>query len=142
MSIESPVSSWTRWPMNPPKPTHVAVELCSGMGGIGIGLAAAGYKVIRAYDSWPGAVAIYNHNAPEPVAAAFDIVADKGGAAIKKERRRLGDVDLLAAGPPCKGFSQIRNGRHDRPNRHNRVLLVIPEYLALFRPRLVLIENV
>ena len=34
------------------------------MGGIGLGLAAAGYRVVKAYDSWPDATAIYNHNAP------------------------------------------------------------------------------
>lgn len=130
------------WPAVPPEPNHTAVEMCCGMGGIGIGLAAAGYQVVRAYDSWSDAVAIYNHNAPEPVAGCCDILSSEGRATIKKERRRLGDVDLLAAGPPCKGFSQIRNGRHNRPNPHNQVLLAMPDYVAIFRPRLVLIENV
>jgi len=130
------------WPTVFPEPRHSAVELCCGMGGIGIGLAAAGYRVVKAYDSWPDAVAIYNHNAPEPVASSCDILSSAGKVAIRKERGRLGDVDLLAAGPPCKGFSQIRNGYHSRPNPHNQVLLAMPEYVAIFRPRLVLIENV
>ena len=130
------------WPAVPPELQHTAVELCCGMGGIGIGLAAAGYRVVKAYDSWPDAVAIYNHNAPESVASVCDILSSEGRAAIIKERRRLGDVDLLAAGPPCKGFSQIRNGHHDWPNPHNQVLSAMPEYVAIFRPRLVLIENV
>ena len=130
------------WPSVFPEPQHTAVELCCGMGGIGIGLAAAGYQVIKGYDSWPDATAIYNHNAPEPVASLCDILSNDGLATIKKDRQGLGDVDLLAVGPPCKGFSQIRNGYHDLENRHNRVLLAIPEYVAIFRPRLVLIENV
>jgi DNA (cytosine-5)-methyltransferase 1 len=112
------------------------------MGGIGIGLAAAGYRVVKAYDSWPDAVAIYNHNAPEPVASSCDILSSEDRATIRKESRSLADVDLLAAGPPCKGFSQIRNGHHNGPNPHNDVLLAMPEYVAIFRPRLVLIENV
>lgn len=112
------------------------------MGGIGLGLAASGYRVIKAYDSWSDAVAVYNHNAPEPVASTCNILSNDGRAMIKRERRSLGDVEILAAGPPCKGFSQIRNGHHTRPNLHNRVLLAIPEYVAVFRPRLVLIENV
>ena len=134
--------SITAWPAVPPELQHTAVELCCGMGGVGIGLAAAGYRVVKAYDFWPDAVAIYNHNAPESVASACDILSRKGRAMIKKERRRLGDVDLLAAGPPCKGFSQIRNGHHDGPNPHNQVLSALPDYVAIFRPRLVLIENV
>lgn len=130
------------WQTLSQEPRQTAVELCCGMGGIGIGLAVAGYRVIKAYDSWLDAVAIYNHNAPEPVASACDILSNEGRATIKKERQRLGDVDLLAAGPPCKGFSQIRNGHHNRQNPHNKVLYSIPEYVAIFHPRLVLIENV
>ena len=129
-------------PTLPQQLQHTAVELCCGMGGIGIGLAAAGYRVVKAYDSWADAIAIYNHNAPQPVASTCDILSDDGRAAIKKERQQLGDVDLLAAGPPCKGFSQLRNGHHNRRNPHNKVLLAIPEYVAIFHPRLVLIENV
>ena len=112
------------------------------MGGIGIGLAAAGYRVVKAYDSWPAAVAIYNHNAVESLASTRNILSHEDRTTIKEERRRLGEVDLLAAGAPCKGFSQIRNGHHDRPNHHNQVLLALPEYVGIFRPRLVLIENV
>ena len=132
----------TAWPTMAPELRYTAVELCCGMGGIGIGLAAAGFRVVKAYDSWLDAVAIYNHNAPEPVAKTCNILSDDGRATIKKERWRLGDVDLVAAGPPCKGFSQILNGRHDKPNPHNNVLSAMPEYVAIFRPRLVLIENV
>ena len=119
-----------------------AVELCCGMGGIGIGLASAGYDVLKAYDSWAPAVAVYNHNAPNRVATVCDILSVEGRANIKKDRRRLGGIDLLASGPPCKGFSQIRNGHLDRPNPHNRVLLAMPDYVSIIRPRLVLIENV
>lgn len=125
-----------------PPAQRIAVEFCCGMGGIGIGLAAAGYKVVKAYDSWRAAVAVYNHNAPEPVAATCDILTRDGWNQIRSDRRQIGDIDLLAAGPPCKGFSQIRNGCHDQPNPHNEVLLAIPQYAGLFRPRLVLVENV
>ncbi len=90
----------------------VAVELCCGMGAIGLGLRSLGFRVAHAYDSWDAAVAIYNHNASEPVAVECDLLADEGLRRVKKDCRGLGGVDLLAAGPPCKGFSQIRNGRH------------------------------
>ncbi len=130
------------WPTVAPEPRYTAVELCCGMGGIGIGLAATGYRVVKAYDSWRDAVAIYNHNAPEAVASVCDLVSKEGQATVTRERRLLGAVDLLAAGPPCKGFSRIRNGHHSDSNPHNKVLLAMPEYVAIFRPRLVLIENV
>ena len=130
------------WPVVLPEPQYTAVELCSGMGGIRLGVEAAGYRVMKAYDSWADATAIYNHNAREPIAVSCDILSETGLTTIKNDRRCLGEIDLLAAGPPCKGFSQIRNGHHGQPNRHNGVLLAIPEYVAILRPRLVLIENV
>lgn len=35
----------------------IAVELCAGLGGIGIGLRALGFHIAKAYDSWQEAVA-------------------------------------------------------------------------------------
>ena len=49
-----------------PEPPACCGRVVLWYGGIGIGLAAAGYRVIKAYDSWPDATAIYNHNAPGP----------------------------------------------------------------------------
>ena len=120
----------------------VAVELCSGMGGIGIGLRALGFQIAKAYDSWTEAVAIYNRNSSGEIAATCNLLSEKGQELVRADRHRLGQVDLLAAGPPCKGFSQLRNGRHDGRNGHNRVLAAMPDYVALLKPRLFLIENV
>jgi DNA (cytosine-5)-methyltransferase 1 len=124
------------------QPKGVAVELCAGLGGIGVGLGALGFSVAKAYDSWEDAVAVYNHNVPGDVAAVTNLLGEKGRQLIRADRRRIGEVELLAAGPPCKGFSQLRNGYHDGRNGHNRVLAVIPDYVALLRPRWVVIENV
>jgi DNA (cytosine-5)-methyltransferase 1 len=120
----------------------LAVELCAGLGGIGIGLRALGFNVAKAYDSWDRAVAIYNHNFPGEIAVVANLLSGNGQQIVKADRRRLGEIELLAAGPPCKGFSQLRNGRHDGRNGHNRVLAAMPDYIALVRPRLFVIENV
>lgn len=120
----------------------VAVELCAGLGGIGIGLRELGFTVAKAYDSWEDAVSSYNHNCSGEVAATCNILSAKGRQLVEADRRRIGDVDLLAAGPPCKGFSQLRNGHHDGRNGHNRILASMPDYVAILRPRMFLIENV
>lgn len=120
----------------------VAVELCAGLGGIGIGLRALGFDVVRAYDSWGEAIDVYNHNFSSHVALKCNLLSEEGRRRVISDRRTLGDIDLLAAGPPCKGFSQLRNGHHDGRNGHNRVLAALPEYIRLLKPRLFLIENV
>lgn len=120
----------------------VAVELCSGLGGIGIGLRALGFGVAKSYDSWADAVAVYNHNFRADAASTCNLLSEQGRRLVGADRRRIGEIELLAAGPPCKGFSQLRNGNHDGRNGHNRVLACMPEYVALLRPRMFLIENV
>ena len=134
-------STWTP-ETNDRAPT--VVELCCGMGGIGLGLRSLGFQVAHAYDSWGDAVAIYNHNTPNPVAESCDLLARGSLQRIQAQCRKLGGIDLLAAGPPCKGFSQIRNGHHHiaTVNQHNRVLASMPDYVGALRPRMLLIENV
>jgi len=112
------------------------------MGGIGIGLRALGFHIAKSYDSWNEAVAVYNHNFPGEIAARCNLLSREGRDLVEADHRRIGDIDLLAAGPPCKGFSRLRNGNHDGRNGHNRVLASMPDYVALLRPRLFLIENV
>jgi DNA (cytosine-5)-methyltransferase 1 len=120
----------------------VAVELCAGLGGISIGLETLGFRVERAYDSWGEAVAIYNHNFGSEVAVQCNLLTEAGRKLVKADCKRMGDIELLATGPPCKGFSQLRNGRHDGRNGHNRVLAALPDYVEVLRPRIFLIENV
>lgn len=98
----------------------LAVELYAGLGGIGIGLRALGFHIAKAYDSWEQAVAIYNHNSAGDVAVTANLLSEKGRRLVEADRLRMGDIELLAAGPPCKGFSQLRNGHHDGRNGHNR----------------------
>jgi len=120
----------------------LAVELCCGFGGIGIGLRSLGFTVAKAYDAWDEAVEVYNHNAPSRVAAKCNILSGSGRELIAADCKALGDIELFAAGPPCKGFSRLQNGFHDGRNGQNRVLASMPDYVALIRPRMFLIENV
>ncbi len=69
------VNSW-KPAIHPAAP--VAVELCCGMGAIGLGLRSLSFQVAHAYDSWDAAVAIYNRNASEPVAVECDLLTDDG----------------------------------------------------------------
>ncbi len=109
---------------------------------MGIALRALGYEVARAYDSWDEAVSIYNHNFSDEVAATCNLLTKAGRESVAEAKEEIGDVELLGAGPPCKGFSQLRNGRHDGRNGHNRVLASMPHYIGVIRPKIFLLENV
>ena len=57
---------------------------------------------------------------------------------------RPGDLDLLAACPPCQGFSTMRtlNGALAVDDPRNDLLLEILRFVDVLRPRAVMIENV
>lgn len=51
-----------------------------------------------------------------------------------------GKIDLLAAAPPCQGFSNA--GRRNQSDPRNRLFESFLDLVELLRPRLVLLENV
>lgn len=67
------------------------------------------------------------------------------GTAINSTERRwakqVGKVDLLVAGPPCQGHSDLNNStRRDDPR--NQLYLRVVRACQVLRPRVVIIENV
>jgi DNA (cytosine-5)-methyltransferase 1 len=53
---------------------------------------------------------------------------------------RARDIDVIAGGPPCQGFSTI--GKRDSADPRNRLWTHFLEIVAEIRPAYVLIENV
>jgi len=53
---------------------------------------------------------------------------------------RLGEVDVIAGGPPCQGFSTV--GKRDSADPRNLLWRSFHRLVAEVRPRCVLIENV
>lgn len=56
-----------------------------------------------------------------------------------------GQIDFIAGGPPCQGFSRLN--RHSDlknawKNEKNRMMLTYLEYVSFFKPKYMLIENV
>ena len=53
----------------------------------------------------------------------------------------LGNVDLLAGGPPCQGNSDLNN-KSRRVDEKNLLYFTMLRFSRLFRPKIVIIENV
>ena len=53
----------------------------------------------------------------------------------------VGNVDLITAGPPCQGHSNLNN-RSRRDDRRNRLFLTVPAFAIAAGARAVAIENV
>ena len=85
-----------------------ALDLFSGCGGLTLGLKQGGFNVLGAVDIDPLSVETYRANHEEVTVWDVDI-RDLAPAQMQSSLGiRLGDLGLLAACPPCQGFSTIR----------------------------------
>lgn len=139
------------------------VDLFCGAGGLGVGLKQlaeeAGARVITALaaDTDCDATAVYarNHRTRttfnESVASLVDYRTSGRGAKaefvyapefVDEEIASVAqDADLVMAGPPCQGHSNLNNHSR-RTDRRNDLYLHVPAVAIACRARAVLIENV
>ena len=150
-----------------------AIDLFAGAGGLSLGLELAGIDVVGAVELCPKAVTTYKHNFPNHAKAAVakninEFPPEEMETLIKKQYGYTkDDIDVIAGGPPCPGFSNIgrskiisllREGTHENWSwadekaeklRHqfiqdprNKLFLKFVEYVAYFKPRFFIMENV
>jgi len=120
-----------------------AIDLFCGAGGMSLGLAAAGFDLLLGVDVDPVCVKTIQANPAHlshPVVQAR--VEELGGRGIMDlVGIKEGDLDLLAGGPPCQGFSWQRTVGSDADPRNDLVLAWV-RVVEEMRPRLAIMENV
>ncbi|MGC8541773.1 MAG: DNA cytosine methyltransferase [Phycisphaerae bacterium] len=132
------------------------IDLFCGCGGLSLGALEAARRARRpldirlAVDFDTDAIAVYKRNLPLKndrchCQALQTICNGEIGSGLTTQERSLreslGDIDLLLAGPPCQGHSDLNNStRRDDPR--NRLYLLAARGVELFRPRHAFIENV
>lgn len=117
------------------------IDLFAGAGGMSCGLEMAGFTPILANEFSPVYAETYAHNHPKTKVIVDDIRSISGANLEKHLSIGKGELDLLAGGPPCQGFSinaPIRSLDDDRNHLFKEFLRVV-DYL---RPKAVVIENV
>ena len=132
------------------------VDLFSGCGGLTLGAWEAarihGRKLdIRlAIDVSTDSINVYkaNFKTTENIARQADIKSSlpgyfgsRLGRAEHNLQDEVGNVDLIVAGPPCQGHSDLNNSTRRRDPRNELYLKVIRS-VELFNPKAIIIENV
>lgn len=118
-----------------------AIDLFAGCGGTSLGLQAAGFDIRAAVELDKAAAESYQLNIGlRPI--VDDIKHVSGKQLLRSARLRSGECFLLAACPPCQGFSsQRRRGEGDRDPR-NMLMLEVVRIVRSVCPAYILFENV
>jgi len=123
--------------------TLTAADAFCGSGGLSIGLKAAGFDVKLSFDIEETCIKTLSNN-PRYIShnvLQADVRDMLNGQFLKNANINKGDLDLLAGGPPCQGFSVQRTIGEDKDSRN----LLVDDYGDLIEevfPRFFLLENV
>lgn len=130
------------------------VDLFAGGGGLTIGAAEAarrigrGTEIVLAVENDSDAADVYELNFPRANLVRSEIetlfdgrLGSQPTTSEKTVAQNVGGVDILLAGPPCQGHSDLNN--HTRRNDpRNALYLRAVRAVEVLRPTFVVIENV
>ena len=121
-----------------------ALDLFSGAGGTSLGLQRAGFRVVAAVELSELAAESYRLNMPDVAVWESDIRDVEARSLMDGAALEPGELALLAACPPCQGFSTIRtlNGSRRIEDDRNDLLRDVSRFVQVLRPMTVMAENV
>jgi len=118
-----------------------AIDLFAGAGGLSEGLREAGFHGLYANELIPTYAQTYAINHPDTIVDSRDIREVDAAEVRERLGLRAGELDLLAGGPPCQGFS-INAPKRSADDKRNHLFREFLRFVEEFNPRAVLIENV
>lgn len=124
------------------KSGYTAIDLFSGCGGLTQGLKNAGFSVLCGCEIRPEARDAYSLNHPDAHIYP-DIRKLLGSDLLQRFSLGVGELDLLAACPPCQGFSSMRTkNRAVAVDERNELIFEVARLTLELQPKTILIENV
>lgn len=122
-----------------------AVELFCGAGGFSLGMKRAGIAVLRAYDEWDAALAVYERNMPPSRFERSQRLPNRSRAVDVGDLLVLAPAiakmapDLIFGGPPCQDFSSAGN---QIEGTNADMTLAFAMTICVARPQWFVMENV
>ncbi|MDR0837951.1 MAG: DNA cytosine methyltransferase [Propionibacteriaceae bacterium] len=117
------------------------IDLFAGAGGLSEGLREAGFEALYANEIMPRYAETYHLNHPDTIVESSDIRDVEAGKVRSMLNLAKGELDLLAGGPPCQGFS-INAPVRSVGDRRNHLFREFLRFAEEFEPQAVMIENV
>lgn len=116
------------------------IDLFSGVGGLSLGAARAGFHVAGSVELDPIASASHAFNFPGTTHLCEDVRTMTGAGLLEACGVASGMLAGLIGGPPCQGFSLI--GKRDKDDPRNRLFGQFFRLVAETRPAFFVAENV
>jgi DNA (cytosine-5)-methyltransferase 1 len=124
------------------------IDLFSGCGGFSLGLRWAGFQEKAAIDFNPEAMSVFKFNFPEMANFALEEDLQKYQPEDLEQLIGTKEVDLIVGGPPCQGFSTVR--QRDGSNSGDRIIdddrrelyQYFLRFVKYFNPKIFVMENV
>lgn len=128
---------------------YTVIDLFAGCGGLSLGLYQAGWEGLFAIEKNHNAFETLSHNLikekkhfiwPEWLPQANLDIIEVNKTYSEQLIGLRGQVDLVAGGPPCQGFSMA--GKRVEDDIRNRLVFSYIDFISMVQPRLILFENV
>ena len=154
----------------PTKKTFTFIDTFAGCGGLSLGLRAAGGEELLAIEKSPMAAETYYHNfierlpanetskqfsvrlnachnrIPSPKRETPQLIVDDMWNVIEDQHLLSSlenlNVDLIAGGPPCQGFSMAGTRQGFDTDARNSLVFAFHKFIMAIKPKIVLMENV
>ena len=123
----------------PPKRKLKVIDCFCGAGGLSLGLKSAGLQNVYSFDNDIAAIETHSKNF-NGIGSVKDITNLSGKSILKELGLKKGDIDVVAGGPPCQGFSVQRRG--DDKDERNDLVLEFLRFCSEISPTFVVMENV
>lgn len=133
-----------------------SIDLFAGCGGLSLGLERAGFRSVFVSEIHPSALQTYLTNRPDPwlhdsrnhVLDLLSLTRSEGQleALSRRLNREFGEIDIVAGGPPCQGFSGIGHRRTFSIEREqvpsNHLYREMARFIQFVAPKAFVFENV
>ena len=120
-----------------------AIDLFCGCGGLSCGLQLAGFEILAGVDIEPKYMTTFSHNFRNSESLGLDLSKVAPQEFIRSVGIAPGELDILAGGPPCQGFSKNVPKKFRAVDAPNNVLVkTFLAYCEALQPKIVLMENV
>jgi DNA (cytosine-5)-methyltransferase 1 len=120
----------------------IAVDLFSGAGGLSEGLKNAGFDVSLAVDIDYYSCLVYGENHRIPPLCKDIKEIKRFEYLLKSVDLKKREVDLIAGGPPCQGFSVANKITRNENNEKNKLVMEFVRIIKEIHPPAFIMENV